>query len=36
MELSALESLKISPYTYNGENGVSTVSWLFLFRTFDT
>ena len=33
-ELAALERRKKSPLTYNGENGVSTFSRLFLIRSF--
>ena len=32
-ELGALERLKKSPWTYNGENGVATFSRLFLIRS---
>ena len=33
-ELAAIERLEKSPYTYNGKNGVSTFSQLFLIRSF--
>ena len=34
MELAALEGLKKFLLTYNGENKVFTISWLFYIRSF--